>query len=78
MKLSIVTAIGGGLLELDVDSHQTIAQLKREVSRMKKIPANTVILVHHGQQLDDGETIKSCGLQEGDKLYLIARTKGGF
>ncbi len=77
MRLSIVTAIGGGLLELDVDPHQTIAQLKREVSRMKKIPANTVILVHHGHQLDDGETVKSSGLMDGDKLYLIARTKGG-
>jgi len=77
MRISVVTAIGGGAIDIDIDPHATVAQLKREVSRIKKIPANTVILVFHGKQLDDAETLKACGLTDGDKCYLIARTKGG-
>lgn len=77
MKISIVTAIGGGLIELDADPHSTVAQLKREVARIKKIPANTVILVFHGHQLDDSQILKEAGIMDGDKLYIIARTKGG-
>mgnify|MGYP003884835533 CR=1 FL=1 len=77
MRISVVTAIGGGSIELDLDPHTTVAQLKREVARIKKIPANTVILVFHGNQLNDADTLKACGLMDGDKCYLIARTKGG-
>ncbi len=77
MKISIVTAIGGGLIELDADPHSTVAQLKREVARIKKIPANTVILVFQGHQLDDSQILKEAGIMDGDKLYIIARTKGG-
>ena len=78
MRISVVTAIGGGSIELDVDPHSTVAQLKREVAKKKKIPANTVIIVFHGKQLDDSEILKQTGTMEGDKCYLIARTKGGF
>lgn len=78
MKISVVTAIGGGSIEVVMDPHVTVAQLKREVARAKKIPANTVLLVFHGKQLDDAETLKACGLMDGDKCYMIARTKGGY
>lgn len=77
MRISVVTAIGGGSIELDVDPQSTVAQLKREVAKKKKIPANTVIIVFHGKQLDDSEILKQTGMMSGDKCYLIARTKGG-
>ena len=77
MQISVVTAIGGGSIELEVDPHSTVAQLKREVAKKKKIPANTVIIVFHGKQLDDSEILKQTGMMDGDKCYLIARTKGG-
>ncbi len=78
MRITVVTAIGGGALELDIDPQSTVAQLKREVARIKKIPANTVILVFHGKQLEDSDILKQSGIMDGDKLYLIARTKGGY
>ena len=35
-------------------------------------------MVFRGQQLDDGMSLQQAGLSEGDKIYLITRTVGGF
>jgi uncharacterized ubiquitin-like protein YukD len=70
VRITVVTAIGGGKIDLDVDPHSTVAQLKREVAKKKKIPANTVIIVFHGKQLDDSEILKQTGMMDGDKCYV--------
>ncbi len=79
MKIEVVSAIGGGApIVLDVEPHDTIAKVKSMVAKQKRIPASTVIVVFRGQQLDDSETIKTIGMVDGDKCYLITRTEGGY
>ncbi|MHA1188071.1 MAG: ubiquitin-like domain-containing protein [Candidatus Heimdallarchaeota archaeon] len=47
------------------------------MSRQKRIPASTVIVVFRGRQLEDNETFEEVGISDYEKVYLIARTEGG-
>lgn len=79
MEVSIVSAIGGGApISLQMDPHDTVAKMKSKVAELRRIPANTVIVVFRGQQLDDSHSLKAVGITDGDKCYLITRTEGGF
>jgi hypothetical protein len=77
MILKIVSAIGGDVLEIDVPLKSTVAAVKREVARKKKVPASTVLLVFQGKQLDDNAMLQDVNVGDYDKLYLITRTEGG-
>jgi hypothetical protein len=77
MQISIVQAIGGGQITIDCEKTDSLASIKEKVARDKKIPARSVILVFQGKQLDESETLKSAGIEDLDKLYMITRTTGG-
>jgi hypothetical protein len=77
MQISIVQAIGGGQITLNCEKTDSLASIKERVARDKNIPARSVILVFQGKQLDESETIKSAGIEDLDKLYMITRTTGG-
>ncbi|HUT80958.1 MAG TPA: ubiquitin-like domain-containing protein [Candidatus Bathyarchaeia archaeon] len=77
MIIRVVSAIGGGVIDVEVKPNATVAELKREISRQKRIPASAVIVVYRGRQLDDNETFEEVGLTDYEKVYLIARTEGG-
>lgn len=79
MQIQVVSAIGGGApISLSVEPHDTVSKLKAMVAQERRIPASTVIVVFRGQQLDDADSIKSVGMTDGDKCYLITRTEGGY
>ena len=77
MQISIVQAIGGGQITIECEKTDSLASIKEKVARDKKIPARSVILVFQGKQLDESETLKSAGIEDLDKLYMITRTTGG-
>lgn len=78
MEIQVVSAIGGGApIKVSLEPHDTVAKLKALVAKERRIPASTVIVVFRGNQLDDAESMKSVGMGDGDKCYLIARTEGG-
>ncbi|NHJ49744.1 MAG: hypothetical protein FK733_18275 [Asgard group archaeon] len=77
MIIRVVSAIGGGVIDVEVKPNATVAELKREISVQKRIPASAVIVVYRGRQLDDNETFEEVGLTDYEKVYLIARTEGG-
>ena len=77
MIVRVVSAIGGGVIDVEVKPNSTISELKREISRQKRIPASAVICVFRGRQLEDNETFEEVGIGEFEKIYLIARTEGG-
>jgi len=77
MIIKIVSAIGGDVLEINVPPQSTVAAVKREIARKKKVPASTVLLVFQGKQLDDSAMLQDANVGDYDKLYLITRTEGG-
>jgi ubiquitin-like protein Nedd8 len=78
MQINVVQAIGGGEITLTCEKHDSIAAIKEKVAREKNIPPRSVILVFQGKQLDESETLKSAGIEDMDKLYMITRTTGGL
>jgi hypothetical protein len=77
MIVKIVSAIGGEVLEFDVNPDTEIESLKSQVAKKKRVPASTLILVYRGQQLENNTTLEKAGIQPYDKLYLVTRTEGG-
>ncbi|WXG40963.1 MAG: ubiquitin family protein [Candidatus Freyarchaeum deiterrae] len=77
MIVKIVSAIGGEVLEFDVDPESGIENIKSQVAKKKRVPASTLILVYRGQQLENDTTLEKAGVQPYDKLYLVTRTEGG-
>ncbi len=78
MQINVVQAIGGGEITMTCDRTDSVAAIKERVAQQKRIPARSVILVFQGKQLDESETLKSAGIEDMDKLYMITRTTGGF
>ena len=77
MQINVVQAIGGGEIALTCEKTDSVAGIKERVAQQKRIPARSVILVFQGKQLDESETLKSAGIEDMDKLYMITRTTGG-
>jgi len=78
MKVSVVSAIGGGEpIDVEISQTDSVAKLKQVVAGKRRIPASLVIIVFRGNQLDDSMTIKAAGMVDGDRCYLITRTEGG-
>lgn len=78
MQINVVQAIGGGEITMTCDKTDSVAAIKERVAQEKRIPARSVILVFQGKQLDESETLKSAGIEDMDKLYMITRTTGGL
>ncbi|MFX1464899.1 MAG: ubiquitin-like domain-containing protein [Promethearchaeota archaeon] len=78
MIVRVVSAIGGGVVDVDVPETSTVNDVKTIVSKEKKIPASTVLLVFRGRQLGDNEILAEAGIGAYDKVYLITRTEGGI
>ena len=78
MQINVVQAIGGGEITMTCDKTDSVAAIKERVAQQKRIPARSVILVFQGKQLDESETLKSAGIEDMDKLYMITRTTGGL
>ena len=74
---NIVQAIGGGTITLECEKTDSLASIKEQVAQQKRIPARSVILVFQGKQLDESESLKTAGIEDLDKLYMITRTTGG-
>ena len=77
MIIRIVSAIGGGVIDMEVSPTMTVAELKRLVAKERNIPSNLLNLVFRGRQLNPEETMQEAGIQDYDKIYLISRTEGG-
>ncbi len=77
MKVKIVSAIGGEAWDMDVRPDMYVKQVKKEVAKKKKVPEDVISIAFRGFQVDENQTLKELGVDEGDKLYVIVRTTGG-
>ncbi len=78
MILRIVSAIGGDVIEMNTPPNTSISEIKREVSRRKRIPEGIFVLAFRGTEIrNENLTLEQIGASEYDKLYLITRTEGG-
>ncbi|HUY01111.1 MAG TPA: ubiquitin-like domain-containing protein [Candidatus Deferrimicrobium sp.] len=78
MILKIVSAIGGDVIELNTPPTTTISEIKREISRRKRIPEGIFVLAFRGTEIrNENLSLLDIGASDYDKIYLITRTEGG-
>jgi len=79
MNIRIVSAIGGDVIEMTVPPETRVSDLKREISQRKRIPTSIFVLAFRGTEIrNENQTLDEVGINDYDKLYLIARTEGGM
>jgi len=78
IKVTIVSTIGGGSLDIETSPKATVQELKQIVSDQKRIPSSTVVFIFRGRQLADNDLLGQAGVDDGDKLFLVTRTEGGY
>jgi hypothetical protein len=79
MIVRIISAIGGDVIEINMPPTTTVMEIKREISRRKRIPEGIFVLAFRGTEIrNENLSIAEIGVSDYDKLYLITRTEGGF
>ena len=79
MIIRIVSAIGGDMIEINAPPNTTVAEIKREISRRKRIPEGIFVLAFRGTEIrNESLALAEIGVSDYDKIYLITRTEGGF